>query len=163
VANLPYSVASPVLVELAQAARPPTRLTVTLQLEVARRVAARADDDDYGILTLLVQLAFEPGPLFKVPPECFFPVPNVDSACLTLHSRAAPLHPHSLTPTFTRIVKRGFSQRRKMMHKLLRTEWPVEKLNAAFVQLGISPQARAETVSLEQFVKLTRLLATPQP
>ena len=161
VANLPYSVASPILVELALAARPPERLTVTLQLEVARRVAARADDDDYGILTLLVQLAFEPGALFKIPPECFFPVPNVDSACLTLHRRATPLLPLTLTPTFTRIAKRAFSQRRKMMHKLLRTEWPVEKLNPAFDQLGISPQARAETVSLHQFVELTRRLAPP--
>jgi len=56
VANLPYSVASPILVELAQAPKRPERMVATLQLEVARRLMARAGDEDYGVLTLLVQL-----------------------------------------------------------------------------------------------------------
>src|SRR5471032_924297 len=79
VANLPYSVASPILVELAQSPRRPERMVTTLQLEVAQRLMAQADDDDYGVLTLLVQLDYEPRDLFKIPPECFFPSPNVDS------------------------------------------------------------------------------------
>jgi 16S rRNA (adenine1518-N6/adenine1519-N6)-dimethyltransferase len=60
VANLPYSVASPILVELAQSPRRPERMVTTLQLEVAQRLMAQADDDDYGVLTLLVQLDYEP-------------------------------------------------------------------------------------------------------
>ena len=76
VANLPYSVASPILVELAQGARSPQRIVVTLQLEVARRLMAQADDDDYGLLTLLVQLDFEPLDSFKIPAGCFFPQPD---------------------------------------------------------------------------------------
>ena len=164
VANLPYSVASPVLVELAQAERPPGRMTVTLQLEVARRLAANAGDDDYGVLTLLVQLTFAPGGMFKIPPGCFFPEPDVTSACLTLVRRPEPLLPRELHRTYTQIVKRAFSQRRKMMLKLLRADWPGETLDAAFATLNISPQARAETVSLEAFVKLTELLtASPSP
>jgi 16S rRNA (adenine1518-N6/adenine1519-N6)-dimethyltransferase len=63
--------------------------------------------------------------------------------------------------TFHRLVKRGFSQRRKMMFKLLKVEWPVLKLDAAYAELGLSPEARAETVSLEQFVQLAKLLAAP--
>jgi 16S rRNA (adenine1518-N6/adenine1519-N6)-dimethyltransferase len=55
-------------------------------------------------------------------------------------------------------VKRAFSQRRKMMLKLLKQDWPVEKLNVAFAELKISPQERAEKLSLEQFVELTKLL-----
>jgi len=163
VANLPYSVGSPILVELALAERPPSRMTVTLQLEVARRLAARADDDDYGILTLLVQLAFEPKDSFKIPATCFFPEPDVESVCITLERRAAPLLPPSLAPAFIRIVKRAFSQRRKMMLKLLRADWPPEGLAAAFAQLDVSPQIRAEAVPLEKFAALTRLLAEPTP
>ncbi len=88
VANLPYSVASPILVELAAGPRAPKMIVATLQLEVARRLMAQADDDDYGILTLLVQLDFEPRGYFKIPPECFFPSPDVDSACVILVRRA---------------------------------------------------------------------------
>jgi 16S rRNA (adenine1518-N6/adenine1519-N6)-dimethyltransferase len=159
VANLPYSVASPILVELAAGVRAPKMLVATLQLEVARRLMARADDDDYGILTLLVQLDFQPRGWFKIPPECFFPSPDVDSACVCLVRRATPLLPENLRAAFVKIVKRGFSQRRKMMLKLLKADWPKEQLEAAFAELNISPQERAEKLSLEQFVALTILLA----
>ena len=159
VANLPYSVASPILVELAAGPRAPKMMVVTLQLEVAKRLMAQADDDDYGILTLLVQIDFEPRGSFKIPPECFFPSPDVDSACVCLVRRATPLLPENLRPVFVKIVKRGFSQRRKMMLKLLKQDWAADKLAAAFAELKISPMERAEKLSLEQFVGLTKLLA----
>ena len=158
VANLPYSVASPILVELAAGPRAPKLIVATLQLEVAKRLMAQADDDNYGILTLLVQIDFEPRDWFKIPPECFFPSPDVDSACVRLVRRATPLLPENLRATFVKIVKRGFSQRRKMMLKLLKQDWPAEKLVTAFAKLKISPQERAEKLSLEQFVELTKLL-----
>ena len=158
VANLPYSVASPILVELASNAHPPDRMTATLQLEVARRLMAKANDEDYGILSLLVQIRFEPRGIFKIPAGCFFPPPDVDSACINLVRREVPLLPEELRGTFVRIVKLAFSQRRKMMLKLLKQEWPAEKLEHAVTTLKLSPQIRAEAVSLEQFVALTRLL-----
>jgi len=158
VANLPYSVASPILVELATGPRSPSRLVVTLQLEVAQRLMARADDDDYGVLTLLVQLDFAPQGWFKIPSGCFFPAPDVDSACVCLVRREAPLLPGSRREIFRRVVKLAFSQRRKMMLKLLKQEWPREILEAAFAALGISLQERAEKLSLEQFVALTNIL-----
>ena len=158
VANLPYSVASPILVELALGPQRPKQMTVTLQLEVAQRLMAGADDDDYGVLTLLVQLDYEPRGWFKIPAACFFPAPNVDSACVTLVRREKPLLPDALRPVFVRIVKRAFSQRRKMMLKLLKAEWPADKLERAFKELNISPMERAEKLSLEQFVALTTLL-----
>jgi len=158
VANLPYSVASPILVELACGNHAPKRIVATLQLEVARRLMARADDDDYGILTLLVQLDFEPRECFKIPPGCFFPEPDVDSACVVLDRREQPLLPENLRAAFVKIVKRAFSQRRKMMLKLLKADWPKEKLEAAFADLKISPQERAEKLSLEQFAALTEKL-----
>ena len=158
VANLPYSVASPIVVELAQAAGCPQRMVVTLQLEVARRLVAGAGDEDYGVLSLLAQLRYEAQGHFKIPAECFFPAPEVDSACVILGRRENPLLPPELWPAFTRLVKLAFSQRRKMMLKLLKQNWPVDTLEAAFENAGLSPQIRAEKVSLEQFVSLTRTL-----
>ncbi|TAK90870.1 MAG: ribosomal RNA small subunit methyltransferase A [Verrucomicrobia bacterium] len=158
VANLPYSVASPILVELAQTQKRPERMVVTLQLEVAMRLMANADDDDYGVLTLLIQLDYELRGWFKIPSTCFFPSPDVDSACVTLMRRAKPLLTEEQRAPFVKIVKRAFSQRRKMMMKLLKQDWPVEKLTAAFAELQISPQERAEKLNLGLFVNLTRTL-----
>ncbi|HZL78395.1 MAG TPA: 16S rRNA (adenine(1518)-N(6)/adenine(1519)-N(6))-dimethyltransferase RsmA [Candidatus Limnocylindrales bacterium] len=158
VANLPYSVASPILVELALSPKRPERMVTTLQLEVAQRLMAQADDDDYGVLTLLVQLDYEPRDSFKIPADCFFPAPNVDSMCVVLQRRARPLLADGQRAAFVKIVKRAFSQRRKMMLKLLKQDWAADKLTAAFAELKISPQERAEKLSLEQFVALTEKL-----
>ena len=158
VANLPYSVASPILVELAQAPQRPERRVVTLQLEVAQRLMAGADDDDYGVLTLLVQLDYAPREWFKIPARCFFPAPDVDSACVVLRRREKPLLADDQREAFVKIVKRSFSQRRKMMLKLLKQDWPAEKLVPVFAAMNISPQERAEKLTLEMFVKLTKLL-----
>lgn len=161
VSNLPYSVASPLLVDLAQAAAGPGIMVATLQREVARRIAARAGDADYGVLSLLIQLHYEPRSQFRIPPTCFFPQPEVDSACLTLTRRATPLLPRDRITAFAAIVKRSFSQRRKMMLKLLRQDWEESRLEAAFAALSLPSQTRAETVSLEQFVRLTERLSSP--
>ena len=159
VANLPYSVASPILVELAQAEHGPARMVATLQIEVAKRLMAAPNQKDYGVLTLLVQLSYQPLDWFKIPASCFFPEPEIDSACVSLARREQPLLSSNQRETFTKIVKRGFSQRRKMMLKLLKTDWPAERLGQAFEHLKLSPQARAETVSLNDFVRLTEILS----
>jgi 16S rRNA (adenine1518-N6/adenine1519-N6)-dimethyltransferase len=156
VANLPYSVGSTIVVELAQS---PISMTVTLQLEVVRRLIAAVATEHYGILTLLVQLNYEPAGFFKIPPGSFFPEPDVDSACVTLRRRENPLLPGELYDLFRKIVKRSFSQRRKMMMKLLRQDWPPERLGRAFECAKVAHQTRAEQVTLGQFVTLTRSLA----
>jgi 16S rRNA (adenine1518-N6/adenine1519-N6)-dimethyltransferase len=160
VANLPYSVASPLLVELAQAEEPPARLIATLQWEVAQRIAATAGSEHYGVLGLLMGLRYEARDWFKIPAGCFFPAPEVDSACIVLSLRLEPLLPPASHETFSRIVKRGFSQRRKMMFKLLKQDWPEDTLRTAFEQVGLPPQTRAEEVSLEQFARLTHILSS---
>jgi 16S rRNA (adenine1518-N6/adenine1519-N6)-dimethyltransferase len=160
VANMPYSVASPLLVELALTEHGPERMVATLQLEVAKRLKAQANEEDYGLLTLLVQLNYEPRAMFRISAGCFFPQPNVDSACLTLMRRPQPLLTPAQSKVFVRIVKQAFSQRRKMMAKLLRADWPEEQLAHAMGELGLSPQIRAEAVTLGQFVELTRKLST---
>jgi 16S rRNA (adenine1518-N6/adenine1519-N6)-dimethyltransferase len=159
VANLPYSVASPTLVELALSRTPPERLVATLQLEVVQRITARAGEEAYGQLSLFLQLQYEPREWFKIPSGCFFPEPEVDSGCVQLVRREKPLLALEETALFQRIVKLSFSARRKMMFKLLKQQWPAEVITDAFARVGISPQARAETVALEQFVALTRIFA----
>jgi 16S rRNA (adenine1518-N6/adenine1519-N6)-dimethyltransferase len=188
VANLPYSVASPILVELAlglggraaaQAhafpedgargdARPPEkpptgalgrgpqRMVATLQIEVAKRLMAKPGNADYGLLTLLVQLDYAPQGWFKIPASCFFPEPDVDSACVCLVRRAEPLLRGEARGVFIQVVKRSFSQRRKRMFKLLKQDWPEQRLVGEFERLKLSPQIRAEAVSLEQFAQLTQ-------
>ena len=160
VANLPYSVASPILVELAEMPGIPEKIVTTLQIEVAQRIVANADDDDYGILSLLMQLRYDPQGWFKIPSVCFFPEPDVDSACIVLNRRPAPLLNPEESELFKKIVKRALSQRRKMMLKLLKQDWPKEKLASAFAALNISVQERAEKVTLGDFVALTKILGT---
>jgi 16S rRNA (adenine1518-N6/adenine1519-N6)-dimethyltransferase len=163
VANLPYSVASPILVELAQAGRGPRRMVVTLQIEVAKRLLAKPGTPDYGLLTLLVQLDYEPQGWFKIPASCFFPEPGVDSACACLVRREQPLLMPDHRDAYIRIVKRSFSQRRKMMLKLLKEDWPEPRLVAEFERLRLSPKIRAEEVSLKQFTQMaTTLFRNPK-
>jgi 16S rRNA (adenine1518-N6/adenine1519-N6)-dimethyltransferase len=159
VANLPYSVASPIMVELAEAPVPPDRMVVTLQAEVVHRIAAGRDTDDYGLLTLLLGLRYVVKEWFNIRRGCFHPVPDVDSACVVLVRRPEPLLDAKNAAVFTKLVKLAFSQRRKMMHKLLKQQWPVQVLDRAFAEAGISPTERAEKVALEQFVTLTKFVS----
>lgn len=161
VSNLPYSVASPILVELALPGHGPERLVVTLQSEVAARLMAKPATADYGVLSLLVQLDYIPAESFKIPATCFFPEPEVASSCVCLKRRPAPLLPANLRKTYVAIVKQGFSQRRKMMFKLLKSHWPKEQLEFVFEQAGIDLLVRAERLSLQQFIELATRLAQP--
>jgi 16S rRNA (adenine1518-N6/adenine1519-N6)-dimethyltransferase len=163
VSNLPYSVASPILVRLAQMEHPLLRLVATVQWEVAQRIRAQPGTPDYGILSLLLQIRYHPGDCHKISASCFHPPPEVDSARLTLIRRVQPLLPHSRLADYTRLVKLSFSQRRKMMFKVLSAHYPADRLEPGFAQGGISRQARAETVALEQFVSLAQFLVdTPR-
>jgi 16S rRNA (adenine1518-N6/adenine1519-N6)-dimethyltransferase len=106
-----------------------------------------------------VQLDFEPRGWFKIPATCFFPEPDVDSACVCLARRPAQLLEPGQRPVFMKVVKRAFSQRRKMMLKLLKQDWPTEKLERAYAALQLSPQIRAEAIGLDSFIQLTRSLS----
>ena len=104
-------------------------MVATLQLEVAQRLNAAAGTELYGIFGLLLGLRYHARANFRIPATCFFPAPDVDSACVILERRGDPLLPTALHAPFRKIVKRGFSQRRKMMRKLLKQDWPEEKLS----------------------------------
>jgi 16S rRNA (adenine1518-N6/adenine1519-N6)-dimethyltransferase len=159
VANLPYSVASSILVELAQAERGPERMVATLQLEVGKRLLAKPGAPDYGVFTLLIQLNYDPQAWFKIPASCFFPEPDVNSACVCLARREPLPLTNGQRKAYVQLVKRSFSQRRKMMLKLLKADWPEQALARAFERLNLPPEIRAEEVSLDQFTQLARALS----
>ncbi|MGC8743510.1 MAG: 16S rRNA (adenine(1518)-N(6)/adenine(1519)-N(6))-dimethyltransferase RsmA [Verrucomicrobiia bacterium] len=159
VSNLPYSVASPILVEFSKLVLPPQKIVVTIQSEVADRIVASPSQPDYGLLTLFIQLRYIPAAYFKIPPSCFFPEPKVDSACIRLEKRRDDLLPlQNQRELFYKIVSRAFSQRRKMMFKLLKSDFPSPLLKEAFSHNSIPDEARGESVSLKQFVGLTKFI-----
>ena len=133
-------------------------MVVTLQMEVAKRLMAKPGQKDYGVLTLLVGLDYEAQKWFKIPASCFFPEPNVDSACVCLVRRQQADLNEEGKKAFRRVVKQSFSQRRKMMLKLLKERWPTKEIEGAFAKLGLPLQIRAEAVSREQFIELVKIL-----
>lgn len=162
VSNLPYSVASPILVDLARLPHPPDSITVTLQTEVADRLRAAPDTPEYGALTLYLARTFSVGDRFRIPASCFFPAPNVESTCLRMVRRSAPLVPASLATTFDTLVRHTFGQRRKQLRKVLRAHWPEDRLIKAWNDLNLAPTVRGETLSPETFARLaTHLAAFP--
>jgi len=159
VANLPYSIASPLLIDLAASAGRPHGMIVTLQLEVVQRLLAQSATKEYGVLTLLIGLHYATGESFVIPRGSFYPEPNVDSGCIELLRRETPLLLPELCPVFKKIVKRVFAERRKKMMKLLKRDWPEAAVVEAFDALGLDEKIRAERVTLEQFAELTQRLS----
>ena len=159
VANLPYSIASPLLIDLAESPCRPRAMIVTLQLEVVQRLLAQSATKEYGVLTLLIGLHYATGESFVIPRGSFYPEPNVDSGCIELLRRETPLLLPELCPVFKKIVKRVFAERRKKMMKLLKRDWPEAAVVEAFDALGLDEKIRAERVTLEQFAELTQRLS----
>jgi 16S rRNA (adenine1518-N6/adenine1519-N6)-dimethyltransferase len=153
--NLPYYVTSSILFQYGDDPSPFSRMVLTIQKEFAARLAAGPRTKDYGALTLLVQRRWEVKYLRTIPASVFMPRPKVESAAILLTPRA----PGTLTDCdarrFTMLVKQGFSQRRKQLGKLL---GDVNWLEAARA-LGVSETARAEELSLAQWVELTNRTA----
>ena len=155
VGNLPYNISSPLLFHLAQFAPTLRDVHVMLQKEVVARMTAAPDTQDYGRLSVMLQVRFRMKRLFVVPPGAFRPAPKVESAVV----RLAPLgagEPVIADPAlFARIVSAAFGQRRKTMRNALSAIADEGALRAA----GIDPGARGETLSVADFVRLADALA----
>ena len=158
VANLPYSIASPLLIDIAESPARPRAMIVTLQFEVVQRMLAVPGTKEYGVLALLIGLHYATGEWFTIPRGSFYPEPNVDSGCIELLRRETPLLPPELCPVFKKIIKRVFAERRKKMMKLLKRDWPEAAVVEAFDALGLDEKIRAERVTLGQFTELTQRL-----
>jgi len=148
VANLPYNVGTPVLLEALQHAPNIDRFTVMVQREVAQRLAATVADDLYGLPSVIVSIHADARIAFTVPPQVFYPPPQVESAVVVLHRKHAP----HLAPRAIELARAGFGQRRKMLRRSLSAVLadPVETLEAA----GLLPTTRAEDLSPDDWLRL---------
>ena len=157
VANLPYNIATTLLLRWLDRIRDYESLTLMFQREVAERLVAQPRSPAYGRLSVLVQWLTEPRILFDLPPRAFVPAPKVTSSVVSLIPRAEPLAP-AAKPVLERVTSAAFGQRRKMLRSSLRALGaPVGPLLDA---AGIPATARAEELSVADFCALARALET---
>ncbi|MBA2286785.1 MAG: ribosomal RNA small subunit methyltransferase A [Ktedonobacteraceae bacterium] len=154
VANLPYYITAPTFRHFLESANPPRLLVVMVQYEVAQRIVAAPGD--LSVLGISVQFYGRPSIVDRVPARAFYPAPKVDSAII----RVDVLPNIPLTPQervgFFRIVQAGFSARRKQLHNSLTHDLHIknEEVRAWLGRADIDPSRRAETLSIEEWLRL---------
>ena len=165
VANLPYSISSPFLFRLIDHAELMDFAVVMLQKEVAQRLSAQPGTKEYGAPTVLLAACASVAPLLSVHPAEFHPQPKVDSLVIRITFHPRPKHVEALgtfnRPLFTRIVHATFGQRRKTLLNGLTSGRLLEdkaRLTQAIEASGLSPSIRAENLTVQQFVDLTRAI-----
>lgn len=154
VANIPYYLTSAVLRHLLEAQARPDRLVLTVQKEVAQRLCATPGA--MSLLAVSVQFYSEPRIVARLSAGAFYPQPEVDSAVVRLDVRARPAVDVPETDAFFRVVKAGFSQKRKQLRNALGAGLGLssEAIEALLAQAGIDPKRRAETLTLDEWGKL---------
>ena len=160
VANLPYNIATALLLRWLNRIGDYESLTLMFQREVAERLVAAPRSPAYGRLSVLVQWLCEPKILFDLPPRAFVPPPRVTSSVVHLTPRPSPVA-SAAKPVLERVPAAAFGQRRKMLRSRLKTLGvPVEPL---FARTSIAPTARAEELSVADFCALARAVDQPVP
>ncbi|WP_370152720.1 16S rRNA (adenine(1518)-N(6)/adenine(1519)-N(6))-dimethyltransferase RsmA [Ferrovibrio sp.] len=155
VANLPYNIATPLILGWIARAECFSRITVLVQKEVAERLAAPPGGKDYGRLAVAAQWRCSVRLLFDIGPKAFVPPPKVTSTLVELAPRPAPLA-EADPKKLERVTAAAFGQRRKMLRAALKGLWP--DADAKLAAAGIDPTRRAETLSIPEFCSLARLL-----
>ena len=162
VANLPYNISTPLIFRLLEAQQRITRMVLTIQLEVAQRLVAKPSTKDYGVLSVMVQHLAEVKFGFKVSRKCFRPVPDVDSGVVRLDIRPDPQEEPEDLANFQRTVRAAFGQRRKTLLNAFRSAGiSNDSLQQVQRDAGISLTRRAETLSVQEFQALAKLLRFP--
>lgn len=158
VGNVPYSISSPLLFRVLDERGILSDCAFLLQKEVAERVTAGPGTKGYAPLGILLQNAFEARIAFTVAPGSFSPPPKVQSAFLTLRRRPSPLHPDAAGEPFRAFLRAAFAERRKMLWKNLSRRATPAALEAAYGELGLTRNVRAEDLSPDVLVALFRRL-----
>lgn len=159
VANLPYYVTTPILGKLLEESLNIDSITVMIQKEVADRMVAAHGSKAYGSLSVFVNFYSRPEILLKVPKTVFMPQPKIDSSVIKLNIKKEL--PDLDREKFFQVVKAAFSKRRKTILNSLSTygfNLDKEDIRKALEEAEISPQARAEDLSLEDFIKISKIL-----
>lgn len=153
--NLPYNVATAILVRLVEQISHFRGIMAMVQYEVALRIAAQPGSSDYGSLSVFIASFCDRQILRKIGPEYFTPKPNVDSATVLLTPRDTPLaHPEG----FFEFVQACFTHKRKRITNSLQGPWEKSRIADAIEIMGLTPNARAEELSPEQFLAFYTLL-----
>ena len=163
VANLPYYITTPIIFSFLENKMPQLRsMTFMVQKEVAKRMTAKPGGKDYGALTVTVGYFSEPEIEFIVPPHCFIPQPNVDSAVITLKLREKPPFELDDQEYFFKVVRAAFCQRRKMLANSLANAQYLgitrETAVRCIEEIGKNSGIRGEVLSPEEFGQLSNLL-----
>ena len=168
VANLPYYITSPILMNLLAAPVDWAAICVMMQKEVAQRLTAQPGTKQYGALTLAIEYQMTAEIAFNVSRRVFVPAPNVDSAIVVLKPRTTPLpvQPFNKQKLFG-FIRGCFAHRRKSLWNNLQAtigKQPAvkEEMQAILTALAISPQTRPERLTLEQFIELANALHAAQ-
>lgn len=164
VANLPYAVASPLLIHLLEVRRSISRMVLMFQREVAERLTAEPGSRRYGLLTVLARLYADVTLELIVSPGSFRPPPKVESAVVTVMPRTEPRIPLDEEAQFLRLVRRGFAHRRKTLLNNLRhsalpdgpTPLTAEQAVVLLRRADIDPVRRPETLGIEDWARLSR-------
>ena len=159
--NLPYNIATPLLVQLIEMADGPDVIVAMIQKDVADRIGAKPGTAAYGSLSLAVQYAMQVERAFTLGPRAFYPPPKVDSTVVRLVRRAEPaVQPHDLE-LFRKVVRGAFAYRRKTLANSLALALHIERdvVAKAIAQSGLPPESRGEQLDLQAFCRLADNLA----
>lgn len=156
-ANLPYSVASRLMVDIAECEHRPVLMSLTIQKEVADRLTAPPGDKHYGMLGILTGVFYENTLVKKISPTCFLPPPKVWSAVVKMERRAMPIIDEAIYPTFKKLVKHCFSQRRKQVGTIIK-HMGISPVDELLADAGIEHTERPEVIEIERWAALARLL-----
>ncbi len=162
VANLPYYITTPIIMELLEKDLPIESITVMIQKEVAERMQTGPGSKDYGALSLAVAFYSKAEVKMTVSPNCFIPRPNVDSAVIMLDKLKEPAVKVNDKAEMFRIIKGAFEQRRKTLTNALShsSAYKTDKKNIenALVEMGKNINIRGEELTLEEFARLSDIL-----
>lgn len=163
VANLPYNVAATIILQFFQTMPALRTAVVMVQKEVADRIAAHPGTKAFGGYTAKLGLYAQVTGRFEVPPRCFMPAPHVDSAVVRLDRAEGSTASEEERERVARVIDAAFAQRRKTIRNSMSSSgFDKAALDAAFEACGIAPTARAETLGVEDFVRLTAALCKGQ-
>ncbi len=155
VANLPYYITTPIIMELLESRLPIECMVMMVQKEVAERIAAKPGTKAYGALSVAVQFYTEPDIVMEVPPRAFMPAPEVTSAVIRCRLRQKPPVDVVDEKLFFRVVKAAFAQRRKTFANTMRTTGLTkEEIDSILVDAHIDGQRRGETFGMEEFAAI---------
>lgn len=157
-ANLPYYITSPVIMKVLEGRLPIKSMTVMVQKEAADRICAKTGARECGAITYAVSYYSEPRVLFRVNRGSFMPSPNVDSAVIRLDIKPKSGLPDNEEKMMFRLIRAGFSQRRKQLVNPLSSELHRSKSEVAALleNVGLKPTARAEELTLDDYINLVK-------